>query len=406
MSNPVGFPQVGAVGSLGKVPEVPSILSNVAGTFAWHVWHDRHPALLEQIRAAHPFSGRQLRAIDSLLEETIGGTMARLPDEASDKAGWDEWGSDYFGQSWLDAPFLWAESYFYRRLLDAVDYFAPGPWLGHDLFAFLKSAELSNPGLEGDLRAMGSADPSDTQTVTTALLLSSLWGNRADLGFHIGVGASAGHVGAAADLVVDDTCSAVAAFASGAGRRVCVVVDNAGRELLADLILSDHLLASGISERVELHLKPQPYYTSDATTADLVRCLRRLAATPGVAADIADRLRVAAAADRFAFSSHWFYCTPFTFHRLPSDLADEVASATLVVMKGDLNYRRLVGDCHWSESTPFGDAVSYFPAPVVALRTLKSDVVVGMDPATVAELDASGTDWRIDGRHGLVQARL
>jgi hypothetical protein len=332
--------------------------------------------------------------------------MARLPYEAADKAGWDEWGSDYFGQSWLDAPFLWAESYFYRRLLDAVDFFTPGPWLGHDLFAFLKSAELSNPGLEAALRAMDSADPSDTEKATTALLLSSLWGNRADLGFHIGVGASAGHVGAAVDLIADDTSSTAAALASGAGRRVCVVADNAGRELLADLILIDHLLSSGISERIELHLKPQPYYTSDATMADLVGCLRRLSATTGVAADIAERLRVAAAADRFAVSSHWFYCTPFTFHRLPADLADELATATLVIVKGDLNYRRLVGDCHWPESTAFGDAVSYFPAPVVALRTLKSDVVVGMAPATVTELDAGGTDWRIDGRHGLVQARL
>ena len=41
--------------------------------------------------------------------------------------------------------------------------------------------------------------------------------------------------------------------------------------------------------------------------------------------------------------------------------------------------------------------------PVAALRTLKSDVVTGLSPATVAELDATGQPWRTDGNHGLIQ---
>ncbi|MEV0611489.1 ARMT1-like domain-containing protein [Polymorphospora rubra] len=61
---------------------------------------------------------------------------------------------------------------------------------------------------------------------------------------------------------------------------MCLVADNAGRELLADLVLVDHLLAAGLAERVTLHVKPYPYYVSDATTADVVGCLRRLASGP------------------------------------------------------------------------------------------------------------------------------
>jgi hypothetical protein len=43
-------------------------------------------------------------------------------------AAWSAWGAGLFGRPWLDAPFLWSESYFYRRLLDATGFFGPGPW--------------------------------------------------------------------------------------------------------------------------------------------------------------------------------------------------------------------------------------------------------------------------------------
>lgn len=87
------------------------------------------------------------------------------------------------------------------------------------------------------------------------------------------------------------------------------------------------------------------------------------------------------------------------------DLGDDFASATLTVMKGDLNYRRLVQDRLWPATTPFADVTEYFPGPVAALRTLKSDVVVGMEQRFVEGLDASGGGWRTSGRHGLVQVR-
>jgi hypothetical protein len=53
--------------------------------------------------------------------------------------------------------------------------------------------------------------------------------------------------------------------------------------------------------------------------------------------------------------------------------------------------------------TPFAGVVSYFPGPVAVLRTLKSDVITGLSPATVAELDATGQPWRTDGNHAVIQ---
>ena len=91
---------------------------------------------------------------------------------------------------------------------------------------------------------------------------------------------------------------------------------------------------------------------------------------------------------------------------MPADLAAEFEQASLTILKGDLNYRRLVGDRDWPPTTPFTDVASYFPGTVAALRTLKSDVITGLDPATVAELDATGQPWRTDGSHGLIQIEL
>jgi hypothetical protein len=91
----------------------------------------------------------QLARLDALHEEIISATISPLPDIAHDHAAWLAWsqpdgdGLSYYGQSWFDVPLLWAESYFYRRLLDAVGYYGIGPWAGVDLFELAKSAELA-----------------------------------------------------------------------------------------------------------------------------------------------------------------------------------------------------------------------------------------------------------------------
>ena len=104
--------------------------------------------------------------------------------------------------------------------------------------------------------------------------------------------------------------------------------------------------------------------------------------------------------------AHPFSCAPLPYADMPADLRREFAAADLTVLKGDLNYRRLVGDRLYPATTPFADVTAYFPGPVAALRTLKSDVVVGLDPATEAALDAADGDrWRTRGTHALVQVR-
>lgn len=378
----------------------PELLNNDPAGFAWGVWHDRTPKLIARVRDGVPYGPEPRRALDALAEEIATGPMRPLGPHAHDHAAWAAWGAAYFGAPWTDAPFLWSESYFYRRLLDAVRYFEPGPWRGLDPFERMKTAELRAAELEPDLRALDALAGLPPGDGATAKGLAALWGNRADLGFRIGRTAESADL-AAGGIIADQADRLWRLL--GPDAQVIVVADNAGRELLADLVFIDHLIEHGLAATVSLHLKPHPYYVSDATITDFAACLRRLGETPGAAAAICDRLWRAVATGRVTVDTHDFYCAPWSFHRMPADLAARFRGASLAILKGDLNYRRLVGDRAWPATTPFADVAGYFPAPVAALRALKSDVVTGLDEDTVRRLDGSGRAWRTDGDHALVQ---
>ncbi|MDQ1034312.1 hypothetical protein QFZ75_000728 [Streptomyces sp. V3I8] len=378
------------------------VVVGTPGSFARGVLDERHPALIERVRRATPYPPAQQRALDALLDEITQGPVGRLHDSEPGAGAWRD--EPYYGQRWADVPFLWAESFFYRRLLAALGYFAPGPWRGVDPFAPFKNAELAGAQVDGELSALDRlpALPPDERDRT--LLLSSLWGNRADLGFRLSAG-GAGLGDQVPGLVVDDSPALWELLAAGGPGTVCLVADNAGPELLPDLVLADHLLATGRAARVVLHLKPYPYYVSDATTADTLACLDRLTRASGHAAAAGERLRRAMTDGRMVLRAHPFSCAPYSYDRMPADLREDFASATLTVMKGDLNYRRLVGDRHWPATTPFAQACAYFPGPVAALRTLKCDVMTGLTSAALAELDAGAKSWRTSGTHALVQVR-
>ncbi|HWM03774.1 MAG TPA: hypothetical protein VNP92_15680, partial [Actinophytocola sp.] len=96
--------------------DVPPISSNPPGSFPWSVLHDRHPALIEKVRDGLPYPPPVRRALDELAEE-ITGVIRPLHPGAHDRETWAQWGRGHFGERWYDVPFLWAESYFYRKLL-------------------------------------------------------------------------------------------------------------------------------------------------------------------------------------------------------------------------------------------------------------------------------------------------
>lgn len=272
---------------MSEPADAPVILSDEPGSFPWSVLAERHPALVRKVRDAFPYGPEQHRALDALLKNATEGVIEPLGERAADREQWERWsGEEYAGRSWFDVPFLWSESYFYRQLLEAVGYFTPGPWKGIDPFRPLKLAELSAPEADEELAALDPLAERPVEEREEALLHGLLWGNRADLGFRLA--AADGESDIVAELVANEGESLRSLFAGGT---LCLVADNSGRELIPDLLLIDHLLHHRRVGRALLHVKPYPYYVSDATTADVVDALRHLTGAKGAAAESGRRLR-------------------------------------------------------------------------------------------------------------------
>lgn len=110
------------------------------------------------------------------------------------------------------------------------------------------------------------------------------------------------------------------------------------------------------------------------------------------------------------YEQHPFWCTGYTFWDLHSEAPDlflHLSRSDLVFFKGDLNHRKLTYDCAAPASTPFdiaiGPMASAAGAPkVCSLRTIKSDVVVGLgdEGDRIAEkLDNNESGWKISGKY-------
>jgi hypothetical protein len=107
--------------------------------------------------------------------------------------------------------------------------------------------------------------------------------------------------------------------------------------------------------------------------------------------------------DRLQVRANFFWTSPLPGWEMPLPVVRELSQSDLVISKGDANYRRLLGDLDWPYTMPFADILSYFPAPVVALRTVKAELACGLQPGQAERVAVQDPDWMIDGRWGVVQ---
>jgi len=260
--------------------------------------------------------------------------------------------------------------------------------------------------------------------------------------------------------------------------RVDVVCDNAGVELLSDLVWVDFLLAphplssSAVSSfiyatQVTLHLKAYPTFVSDATPSDVLIHLQAMmteakkhrkfasSSSSGSSSDgssdgssssdgggggggdensrllrkrklstehktnedmdvsplLALHTRLASYLDsgRLVLRGDAFWDSPHVFltSLMPDALVSYLQQSTLVILKGDGNYKRALSDHMWPETADFREVTQHFPCKsLIALRTNKSDPIVGLSSLKVEELDKADKQWRVNGKRGIIQAKL
>jgi uncharacterized protein with ATP-grasp and redox domains len=377
------------------------LLTDSSNAFAHYSMKVRVPKILDDVRQENgDYPPATLDAIARLRDDIAGDApLPALGFPAPDTAEWDPVPT---GATWLHAVWFYAECYVYRQLMSAVRYWERG----RDPFAPVKRRELASAPLWEGLQAVAATLSSALSTRASqrgelfhALLGGCLWGNRIDLSY--GVGTAFGRTGQSHDLLCDDRERAVGDLLRSGGD-VHIVADNTGSELSMDLALCD-ALTSIAGTRVSLHVKMHPVFVSDATAADVWDLVAAMRVRGGAAGELAERLESAFDQQKLRILPDFFWNGPRFLWNRPPRIAAELDRATMVIFKGDANYRRVIGDAIWPTEATLADATSYFPAPLLLLRTMKSDAVAGLPAGLAARLDAVDRDWRINARRGLIQ---
>ena len=378
----------------------PPIRTDGSNAFAHNTMAARLPAIIRETARLNPdYPPAALDALEALAHSLE--TDAPIPP--LDDPVWAALLARHHGDTWQNTDWFFAETYVYRLIVAAVG------WqdAGRDPYAPHKIEEIRSDALRRTLDLALALPPDEAQLAD--LLLADVWGNRIDLSIK-GIAAH-GSTGSATDLLVDERQNALDHLLSREPGEVHIVLDNAGTELALDLVLTDALL-DGAADRVILHAKRHPTFVSDATYDDVLTFLAAMTGRDSItgvkgfgtaAKEVGTRLQTALIDGRLLVEPDIYWNSGWFLWEMPPRFEDFFARAALVIFKGDANYRRIVGDALWDAATPFAQVVEYFPAPLLALRTLKSDPLVGLAPGQADQLDASAANWRTDGKRGIAQ---
>jgi len=380
----------------------PPLMTSTPGSFAEKTIRERKPQIIAEVAQAYPYPPEILSELKAFAREIASEPIRPLHEDAPDVDLWQEAWSEHEGHSWFDVPWYFAETYFYRRLMEVVRYYQPGPWFDVDPFAPQKAAAL-----EGALPAFAQCldqPHSDAYTAFVLLLHETLWGNRADLSNRT-IAAMAEGTGtdpSADRLLIDDTARIWQHLNAHPGARVDIVADNSGLELLLDIRLAEFLVAHDLAE-VRFHLKRMPFFVSDAMIRDFWHTLACLETFEPIGKRMVRRMRETIDKGTVSLRDDPFWSTCLSYHQIPDRIDDDLSASHLVLFKGDVNYRRVLDDRQWPHTARLSDIAGHLPAPFGVLRTLKGELIVGLAPGQAEELQAQDPRWMINGERGVIQ---
>eukprot|EP00049_Salpingoeca_infusionum_P026251 m.24639 g.24639 ORF g.24639 m.24639 type:complete len:439 (+) comp8624_c0_seq2:88-1404(+) len=413
---------------------------SIAGSFAHTTLKVRMPLLLDKAIASVE---KQLAVLQQLQEpgwEGVGDVALALRDlhtemqngeamtlmrnDEVDSKVWNDVLEEYSASDrcWWKLSWLLSECYMYRRIWDEVQ---GCPLLkGLDVFEASKVASFNSSTesisavclfLEQQM-----AENLSAEVMFKLMLQFSLWGNKSDLSLmadfdgsqslgHLQVG-TADEAAQQQHLVLcdhsDDIWARVSKFSPS--DTLAIVLDNAGFELVTDLCLCYWLLTTNQVSTIVLHGKRIPWFVSDTRRQDLDWTVSQMAASPSKSVAVVGKaLQMFLDDGKLTYFEHPFWTYPHAFcdmQRVSPELYETLSECSLIIFKGDLNYRKLVGDRMWPHTTPFNVSLRGFePTSFCALRTLKSDSVVGLEDGVARAAEAEDKEWRVNGTRAVVQ---
>ena len=270
-----------------------------------------------------------------------------------------------------------------------------------------------------ELQAWETHTDLNEKTVLKRLIQISLWGNKCDLSlssgdpsqiqenlFHsleeLSPSILSNNVDKAVDYIVQN-CK---------NREFHIIFDNAGLEIITDLALSEFLVDRNLVDKVVFHGKSFPWYVSDVTARDYKWVLdtmenSKVEVLQYYGKKWKGRKEFEVKFDDFWTTGHAYWDMKET----DPELFGELKTAGLVLFKGDLNYRKLVGDRDWPYGIDFKFAVQSFQEiPFLTLRTLKAETVAGLPEDSIKKIKEKfgekDLSWMVSSDYAVAQLNL
>ncbi|CAF0830662.1 unnamed protein product [Didymodactylos carnosus] len=328
--------------------------------------------------------------------------------------------------SWFQSPWLLVECYMYRCIMQAFyltkHMNTTDPFYEMKQRSFLASENAAHTllsQLDNDLQMKNTEESTLREQFSTYMEIS-LWGNRCDLSLSAGSDSSQNHdpfhqLSELKQCLLINHESDVYQYivkqhSDDFNHDIYfdLILDNAGFELLGDLCLADFLISKRLCSRLTLHLKMMPWFVSDATRQDLDWLFSQLEKSQSeIWQKTVERWKEHVKNGQWIITAHQFYTLPFDYSQMrkySSDLYTSLTNSHLLIFKGDLNYRKLVGDLKWNLNDKFDYALRGFhPTSLVVLRTLKSDVQLELDEQSINYAKNLDSNWMVTGQFGVIQ---
>ncbi|CAL4068054.1 unnamed protein product, partial [Meganyctiphanes norvegica] len=190
-------------------------------------------------------------------------------------------------------------------------------------------------------------------------------------------------------------------------RDIVFILDNAGFELVIDFCLAAFLIESGLATSITFHVKTRPWFVSDTLKEDFLWTVDTLRNMESEVGQLGAMWETYLTEGRWKVIENRFWTSSYDFASMSDidcGLYTELSKASLLIFKGDLNYRKLVGDLDWPCETDFQRSLRGFtPAPLVALRTAKGGPVVGLGRGVEQQTATQAADWNTSGEYGMIQ---
>ncbi len=360
----------------------------------------RNVKIIKDIIARSAFSPSVNHRLEYLAESIK--TNQKIPEFEMPYPDYDEWYSMYQKHkedSWLNTDWFFAENFMYRQIIQHTNW-----WSNYkDPFEDLKLEDLYSKELKHFLESTMFTEGSN-EDILVNLFETSLWGNRSDASYREVKKTYGLQENNTSYLLVDDREQLINTLLDNKSPgMVHIVTDNSGVELAADTLLAKAIYEKTF-HRVTLHVKWHPTFVSDATVFDFNRFLHFL-----VKHNAKDIRQFGVELENLINHKYlivvpdMFWNSPKPLDRLPLRLVNTFQKSVLVILKGDANYRRMVSDKMWPSDISMNYITKSFPSPLAAIRTLKSDPIIGLPSGFAEKLDNKDSNWRTNGKRGVIQ---